>query len=505
MARPDVRERGERTKKNLVLSDFKGVNLQAIRQSIGKDEASWIENYLPIGFGNLKVVPNRSDILATLTGEVVYYTYSASIGGTNFVFAICVSGAAYQVNLDTLIVTVVAPAATFSTAGARMAQWKNLGVVIIDPANGYFDWNITAPATLTTIDPATIGTSIATYAGRVWIGNDRTVTFTDVDSYNGFGGAGGAFTISDETLHDTITALFPANNFLYISGTDSFDVLGDVRVVAGITNFTRSNITASVGTNLPNSIFAYYRQLMFAGAIGFYALSGATPQKISDPLDQLYPTIDQTMGFSGGQVSIYNILCAAFLFTFTDTFTPTGGTRALLAIFFNGKWCFASQGEDLRLMTSVPMNGIPTLYAWDNNKLYRLFNNTTETIDSRWQSKLYDGGDSILDKQVLRVGVSATFVQVTQAISFVVDNEYSTFSSTLDANNTLTFIGLNGNPIQFQNNSSQNIQFTTTGWRFLTGGVDVSGGKYIGCTVSSSSPGLIINQIAMEYEEGARW
>lgn len=505
MTYPTVKAQGERAKKNLVLSDFRGVNLQAIRQSIGDTDAAWIENYLPIGFGNMKVVPGQSSSLATLTGETVYYTYPAAINGVDYIYAVCISGAAYEVNLTNFNVVTVGPAGTFSSSGVSMAQWENAGVLIIDPVQGYFDWNITAPATLTSIDPATVGTAISTYAGRVWIANGRTVVFTDTASYNSFGGAGGAFTISDETLHNTITALFTANNFLYIFGDDSIDILGDVRVVSGITQFTRQNITASIGTQLPNTIFSYYRQLMFAGSIGFYALSGATPQKISDNLDRLYPAINQATGFSGGQVSIYNILCAAFLFTFADSFTPTGGNRSLLAVFFNGKWCFASQGPALKLMVSVPVNGVPTLFAWDQNKLYRLFQDTTANVNSRWQSKLYDGQNPIVDKQVLRVGVSATFVQVTQSLSFVVDNEYSTFSTTVDADNTITFTGLNNNPIQFQSNTLQNINFTVTGWRFLTSNADVSGGKYIGCTINSSSAGLIINQIAMEYEEAARW
>jgi hypothetical protein len=37
-------------------------------------------------------------------------------------------------------------AGTFSASGVAAAQWKNLGIVIIDPAKGYFDWNITAGA-----------------------------------------------------------------------------------------------------------------------------------------------------------------------------------------------------------------------------------------------------------------------------------------------------------------------------------------------------------------------
>lgn len=498
---------GELETPAIIFREFSGMNVQSPRQSIKDNQFFWLENVQPIAFGNLPTVAAPSAALTTLVGESVTAAYTANISGTDLHFAFCSSGAAYQVlALSPFTQTKIAVAGTFSASGVAVAQWKNAGIVIIDPAKGYFDWNITAPATMTLIDIATLGTAIASFGGRVWIAKSRTVTFTDVNSYNSFAGAGGSFTISDETLHNTITQLFAANNFLYILGDDSVDVLGNITVTGGVTSFTRNNVTASVGSSLPFSVFPFYRSLMFANASGFYGLFGASPQKLSGDIDKIVQAIDFTLPVSGGQVSINNILCAAFLFTFNDTFTPAAASRNVIAIFQEQKWWIASQGTGIKFLSFLPLSGSATLFAWDTNKLYQLFNSSTGAISSRIQTKLWDGSEPILDKQILRGALGVTYGGAGgQTITATTDTENGSQPVSVGGTGTVTWTNATGGTVQFQNALSQDVNFTVTGYVLSVGVATSGGGKYMGMTVTSSSNSLNYNMFAIEYKSGARW
>src|ERR1019366_5932124 len=107
-------------------------------QSIQDTEFSWLEDAMPIGYGNMPVMPGPSAAVARLpNGDTCYYMEAANIavGGTptEFMFMFCNSGTAYQVNLVTNAVTQIGSTAQFSGANNRIAQWKDERIVIIDP------------------------------------------------------------------------------------------------------------------------------------------------------------------------------------------------------------------------------------------------------------------------------------------------------------------------------------------------------------------------------------
>jgi hypothetical protein len=67
---------------------------------------------------------------------------------------------------------------------------------------------------------------VATFSGRTWVAQGRTVTYSASTSPFDFTSvSAGSLTLTDETLHGNITALFSANNFLYIFGDDSINVV----------------------------------------------------------------------------------------------------------------------------------------------------------------------------------------------------------------------------------------------------------------------------------------
>ena len=52
----------EQSKRYQVTKDFKGMDTKANRTAIGADQFSYIENAMPIGFGNMRVVPAQETV-----------------------------------------------------------------------------------------------------------------------------------------------------------------------------------------------------------------------------------------------------------------------------------------------------------------------------------------------------------------------------------------------------------------------------------------------------------
>lgn len=344
------------------------------------------------------------------------------------------------------------------------------------------------------------GQTIATSSGRVWIGNGRTEIFSAPDSFTDFtlNSSGGFFTISDSTLHDVITSQLSSNNYLYILSKNAVDVLSDVRVVSGITLFTRVNVEATVGSASQQSMFAYYRAIMFSNMNGMYAITGSTPDKVSDALDGIIPLVDFTQPVSGGMVSIYNILCAAFCFTYND---PLVGARQLIAINFSGKWFLASQGV-AKFVFSANINTQQNLYGIIGTQLFQLFSNTTATVATTMITKLWDLKNPILTKQMMKFGLWAV-VPTAGVANFTVsfDNETgASVTKVLSPQRVLTFTGTS--LITFTGISA--ITWLSSG--LAPAYTDASQfGKYLGYTITSTVPQAKITLSEYEYFNREPW
>lgn len=689
---PKIQVKGEKPTATLVFREFAGINTQSPRESIGDQQFGWLENAMPIGVGNMQLltqhgasVGNFSTVYPSyLLGNPIY-SATASYTGNDYIFNLTADGRLYGMNYQTGVVFLVG---TGFTSGMQITEWNGLGILIIDPQAGYFDFNITAANTLTNIaagnpgivgsitittdgsgytspptltltgggftTPATatanlgaasatiiygsggsiegggyishgyvvgqvitlqggsfttaaqlqvtsvakvgglnnaitgvkvytpgtynslptnpvsgspadinngaptfnitwgvtgatvttpgagytsaptvtfsggggsgaagvanlgaagqVGNCIATYAGRVWIGNGRTVTYTDVASYNSFAGAGGAFTITDATLHKAITALFPTNGYLYIFGDDSIDLLSNVQVISGATTFSRINLTTSVGTTFPTSVFSYLRAIVFANQTGMWILSGSIPTKISEALDGLLPYIDFTQPVYGMPVEINGILCAGFSFFFTDTITQSyfGQYRPILAYFFNSKWFIASQLQASNAAVSVPNHGVYNQVVVDGDgNVYQAFASVSAAL-AIIKTKLWDDGQPILDKQVLRGGMAGVFSQ-GQSITFSIDSEYASYPITLTPPSGTSVLWENNASVivAWENTFSRVVNWSNTNisvpiYYFLQDTANAANGKYMGVTITITSVATI-QAIMLEYKTGARW
>jgi len=621
----------EQKKSYQVVKDFKGINTKANRTSIQETEFAWLENVMPIGFGNLKVVGKQTAVGAITWSGTVYYMGQGNIGGSEYLFAFFTNGGAEYVNLSTNVKSTLAASATFSGSTTQITQWKNERILIIDSTYGYatFDGTnlvrvgsvatititaagsgyatppsvligppnetggIQATATATvggsavtsisiteygtgytsapsvyigsqgsvawagstavalgallssggnyymvtvagttgstapthtsgsqTNGTATLlyvtinngsgtgatatatrinqpGIAIASFSGRVWIAQNRTIYYTAADSYNDFTSvSAGNITITDATLHGDIIQIVSANNFLYIFGTDSINVFSDVRVsTTGVTLFTNTNISASIGSNFKYAIFAYFRSIFFMNRYGIYALVGATTSKISDALDGVFPGIDFTSGIYGGQVVINNILCAAFQFVYAG--------RKLQAVFFDRKWFMTYQGE-IVVIAPAPVGGQLNMYGTDGTSLVKLYSSSTQSIATQIKTALWALNDPIRDKQALKFGVEAT-VPDTEAgvLTVTVDNENRS-SAGISLTNTVNWQNNSGEIIPWLNNSGTAIGWASVGYQLYKYDAQQYG-KYLGLTVTSNTPNFVINGFQLEHELRARF
>ena len=469
----------------------------------------------------------------TLTNAGAGYTSPPSVtitggGGTNanaisslITFAtgtvsiLVTSGGAGYTSAPTVVIGNGSGWTTQAAGTAILSGGSVSQVIMTNPGKGYtnssnvvvsFTGSATTPATAIAILNNQPIVDVATFSGRTWVATGRTVYYSASTSPFDFTSvSAGSLTLTDETLHGNITALFSANNFLYVFGDDSINVFSDLRVSStGSTLFTNTNVSASVGTKRIYAIFPYFRSLLFMNDYGIYALVGSTTSKLSDPLDGIFPYIDFTKPVTGGQVLINNILCAAFNF-YVNSSLPYGPSpsRYIQAVYFEKKWFITSQGNTLNYITSVPVGGVISLYGVTSKQLYRLYNSPTANVASYIQTALDPMGDSIRTKQALKFGVEATLTQ-GGTFNITVDSEsgsspvYSLSANAYWVNNSGTTIG-------WTNNSSQTIIWITANGYYLYKSDAQQYGKYLGLTMTSNDAAFYVNTFEFEHELRVRF
>lgn len=649
--------RGEGPKHNHVFRDFGGINTQAAPQAIKRNEFSWIENIMPIGHGNAKIIPAPSDSIATVPSGLCYYMQDYNIDGVNYMFMATDDGNAYQVLLDSPY-TVTTIGASFSNSGLQIAQWKNERILIVDPTLGYYTWDGTllqspgdvvavtvtaggsytaiptisftggggagaaayasmqlagaqtvtaggtgyvvgdiitltggtyvtpgklmvstiggggavtavtihdageytvlpvapvattgggannctitpaygvlsvtvtnggttpyaaapnvvfssgaATATATILDVIPNPQHIATFSGCVWISSGRTIINSVPDSYYDFSGTGSGLTIiTDSTLHSDITQLYSANNFLYFTGVDSINAIGNVQVNSlGDTVFSNTNLSPSIGTDDTESIVSYYRSLWLVNKSGVYAVSGATPQKVSDVLDGIFQRVDFDYPVSSGTVFLQNILCSCFLLRYVDPLTSV--SRPVIVIFFNNKWFIASQGDDITIIASGQNAGITGLYATNGTDLYRLFDDESTPVDWLMSSAFWDMDDVTKDKQITKFGFECTIPETEGTITFTILALSSTppYTSTqvydVPVSSAVEWINNFEEIVLWTNNSGAVVNWLGSGY-FMNMQDGTEFGKYIAVSMSSSDVTGSINSEMLEYEYRVQW
>ena len=479
-----------------------GVQATAIASLTGNTVSAITITEAGTGYTSAPTVTLSGGGGANATAVASYTTFA-----TGTVSVTVLNGGSGYTNAANVVVSFSGGGGTNAAATAVVSGGIITQVVMTNPGSGY----TSAPSVSVTggggsgaILRANVVTTpnvdVEVFSGRVWVAQGRAVYYSAANSYSDFTSvSAGAFVMTDSTLHNNIRALLSANNFLYIFGDDSINVFSDVRVnSSGFTLFTNTNISASVGTNKIDAIFPYFRSVLFMNDYGNYALVGSTTTKLSENLDGIFPYIDFTKPVSGGQVLIYNILCAVFNFYYTTS----AGTNPVQAVFFDRKWFISSQGT-VKYVTSIPVAGLTWLYGTNGTNLTRLYASQTESINSTIQTALWPLGDPIRDKQALKFAIEAT-ITANGDISATVDSEYQSSPPYMLASNNIYWVNNYGNAIPWQNNTSQTILWLNQGYQLYKSDAQ-QWGKYIGLTITSNSPGYVLSTVELEYELRARF
>jgi hypothetical protein len=386
------------------------------------------------------------------------------------------------------------------------------------PTQLTLDRNATATATGVTFTtgtgiPITGARDVAVFQGRVWLlVGLRSIVFSAPGSYTDFtaSSGGGVTTIPDSVFVGSITRLLSALELLWIVGPAAVNAISNVQAAGSpvVTTFSNTNIVASVGSVRPSSVISFFRTFLFVADTGIYAIVGATPQKLSDDLDGLFPFLKQTADQvnSAGVFSLNRVFVAAWLFTYID---PARTERPLLLCFARNSWFLASQRDDMIYITTVvdPTTGEQQLWGCTATGLFRCFAGT-EPGRYLWQTKLWDFGAFTQIKQALRTAFEF-FSESGEAIDaqVFIENEIGSeqVALTILNQNAITWIGDNGLVVTFIGDNGLPIIWTTAGFALARADNINLAGHYLGWRVQGQSLPFTISALALEYDVGGEW
>lgn len=130
------------------LEKFGSINTKAQRPAIDDQEFSWIENYMPIGDGNLRSLYSNGATLYTAPGgKSIICHFPFNIGNTQYICVFLNDGTAQQVQISNgAVVDISTTVGTFYTAGGTfpaVAQYAAQFLLIVASTsnNAYWLWS----------------------------------------------------------------------------------------------------------------------------------------------------------------------------------------------------------------------------------------------------------------------------------------------------------------------------------------------------------------------------
>jgi hypothetical protein len=189
----------EQQKKYAVVKDFKGINTKNNRTVIDDGEFGWLENAMPIGFGNLRIIEGNEQVNVTWAQEVTFLG-SVNISNNEYILGFQDDGSAQYVNLTTGTTGNIAAAGTFSNSNVMITQWKNERALIIDPVNGYKTWDGTNLHDVGSVNSITINNGGSNYSA-----SNTTVSFSAPNQANGIQATGTVVIVSGSVSEIVMT------------------------------------------------------------------------------------------------------------------------------------------------------------------------------------------------------------------------------------------------------------------------------------------------------------
>jgi len=299
----------EQKKSYQVVKQFKGLDTKANRTAIDETEFSWIENAQPIGYANLKVVPNSLQVFDGSNNAVTFtstnYLNSINLNITDYVVSFNNDGSAQFYNVNTNTKGTIASAGKFSNSGISVCQWNNQYMMILDPEKGLFSWDgtnvvtvgsigvvaITNPGTGYTLPP-----SVTISAPNDTNGIQANAVTTLVQGGNS---VGGIFTLTGGSGYTSA----PTVTLTSVDGAGS-----GATAIAGILTFANSTVTINVvdgGAGYSSTPLITISGGGGTGAVGNAVVSGNTVTQVimTNPGSGYSNQANLTVSITGGGAS----------------------------------------------------------------------------------------------------------------------------------------------------------------------------------------------------------
>src|SRR5215472_1418386 len=310
-------------------------------------------------------------------------------------------------------------------------------------------------------------TTLAVYAGRVWLAGARNLTWTGTKGFDDSNpaNASGSTTIADADLAHSITALRALNNFLYIFGDAAIKQIGTITVSGSTTVFNIVTLSSDQGTPFPRAIASYNRLILFANKVGVYAILGASVEKVSDQMDGIFAAMDYSQPFQAAVQDLHTSL-HTFLLLVRYRDPVAGITRSLILCFYKNRWFVANQGNSITAICTAPIGGLIETFSSSGADVTQLFQSTTP-VPFILRTSLSANQEAQIGKKGLRVVIAASSQTLT-TLQGSADSENLTPGRPFSWSTAIpiTWVNNAGQLIQWVNNASQPIQWVATGFLY---------------------------------------
>lgn len=506
----------------LIFEEFQGMNTATTRPGVDDKEAAWLDGFMPLGpRRNLRTLPGVGPLLwTTPSAGIVFYQF-ANVGIVPIAVVVLSDGSIYQVNTSTSVATLMAAAGTItspSQLNVGISQYGDQFVQIVaKQSNGYFLWDgatFYLPGAAVpgygTMPFGIGGTAIENYAGRVWIANGSTITFSAPGSVTDFssGSGGGNFTSSDSFLRTRYVQLKQTNGFLYLVGDSSVNYISGVQTSGSppVTTFTNQNADPEVGSPWPNTVDVFNRNILFANSFGAHVSYGGAVTKISEKLDGIYNTVPNFGNLvpSAAKAIIYGKKVWMFLLPIID---PITGLQVNKLLMWNGKiWWASTQDVALIFIQFQEIDSVLTAWGTDGISIYPLFQRPSTSFAKIAQSRLFDNpGGYQFNKTATRLWILAAYYSfLSPTLSVSIDTEAPLADSEV--------VSISIGPVQviwtnnssavvpWTNNSAQPVTWYTSGTSFALSDPQAIGitGALTGMTITTDAADMALISASLQ-------
>lgn len=289
-----------------------------------------------------------------------------------------------------------------------------------------------------TVPTGVSGSAVETYAGRVWVANGNTVSYTSPGSLtdNNPQNGAGSFTSTDSFLRSQYVALRQTNGFLYLICDSSISYLSGVQTSGSPlqTTFTNQNADPEIGTPFGDAVDVFSRNIVLANTWGVHLSYGGSVAKVSDALDGVYTSAPLPMLAqppSGAKAILFGKKVWMVLVPTVDPFS--GQVVSRLFLWDSKKWFSSLQDLALVYVRGLEIGSDLIAFGTDGNDIYQLFANPSSGFEKVVQSKLWadEAGGLLTTKTAERWwGCVNFYSNVSETLSVSVDSDLVTYPAT---------------------------------------------------------------------------